>query len=142
MSKVISYTIGNKEFSLNREKAEAVQDAKRVINGREVETFNFLPLKYPWAYDLYKKMAANHWEPEDIPMQRDVEQWKHGSSDGPVRITNQDRWIIMMGLGFFSAAEGMVGDNLLHGVRRAVTSPEIKLVLGRHAHEELSLIHI
>ena len=131
MSKLISYKFGNKEFKLNKEKAEAIQEAKRVINGRDVATFNFLPLKYPWAYDLYKKMAANHWEPEDIPMGKDVEQWKHGSS-----ITDQDRWIIKMALGFFSAAEGMVGDNLLHGVRRAVTSPELKLVLGRHAHEE------
>ena len=131
MTKFISYTIGNKEFKLDKEKAEESQQAKRVINGKNVETFNFLPLKYKWAYDLYKKMAANHWEPEDIPMQRDVEQWKHGSE-----LSDNDRWILKMGLGFFSAAEGMVGDNLMHGVRRAVTSPELKLVLGRHAHEE------
>jgi len=131
MSKKTTYTIGNKVFKLDKEKAEEAQAAKRVINGRNVETFNFLPLKYSWAYDLYKKMAANHWEPEDTPMQRDIEQWKHGAG-----ITDHDRWILKMGLGFFSAAEGMVGDNLFHGIRRAVTSPELKLVLGRHAHEE------
>ena len=39
-------------------------------------TFNLLPLKYQWAYDLYRKMKSNHWEPEDVPMQKDVEQWK------------------------------------------------------------------
>jgi ribonucleoside-diphosphate reductase beta chain len=47
-----------------------------------------------------------------------------------------ERWIIMMGVGYFSAAEGIVGDNILHVVRELVTAPELKLVLGRHAHEE------
>lgn len=130
MTDKIEYTLGKKVFSLDKTKSEEVQNAKRVINGKDVETFNLLPLKYKWAYDLYKKMAANHWEPEDIPMQKDIEQWR--SSE----INDSDRWIIKMGLGFFSAAEGMIGDNIMHGVRRAVTSPELKLVLGRHAHEE------
>jgi ribonucleoside-diphosphate reductase beta chain len=42
----------------------------------------------------------------------------------------------MMGIGYFSAAEGIVGDNIQHVVRELVTAPELKLVLGRHAHEE------
>ena len=36
----------------------------------------------------------------------------------------------------FSAAEGIVGDNIQHVVRELVTAPELKLALGRHAHEE------
>jgi ribonucleoside-diphosphate reductase beta chain len=47
-----------------------------------------------------------------------------------------ERWIIRMGIGYFSAAEGIVGDNIQHVVRELVTAPELKLVLGRHAHEE------
>ena len=42
----------------------------------------------------------------------------------------------MMGIGYFSAAEGIVGDNIQHVVRELVTAPELKLALGRHAHEE------
>ena len=41
-----------------------------------------------------------------------------------------------MGIGYFSAAEGIVGDNIMHVVRELVTAPELKLILGRHAHEE------
>ena len=41
-----------------------------------------------------------------------------------------------MGIGYFSAAEGIVGDNIIHVVRELVTASELKLVLGRHAHEE------
>jgi ribonucleoside-diphosphate reductase beta chain len=124
------YQIGNRTFVLDQDKAEQAFLAKKIINGHETMAFNILPLKYAWAYDLYKTMKANHWEPEEIPMQRDVEQWR--SDD----VSEQERWIIRMGIGYFSAAEGIVGDNVIHVVRELMTAPELKLVLGRHAHEE------
>lgn len=127
----ITIKIGERNFVLDREKAEAAQAGKAVINGRETMTFNLLPLKYTWAYTLYRTMKANHWEPEDIPMQKDIEQWRSDTA-----LSEVDRWIIRMAIGYFSAAEGIVGDNILHVVREAVTASELKLVLGRHAHEE------
>jgi ribonucleoside-diphosphate reductase beta chain len=127
----VTYTIGSRTFVLDEGKAEAALAAKRVVGGRETLTFNLLPLKYSWAYELYNTMKANHWEPEDVPMQRDVEQWR--SADA---LSDLDRWIIRMGVGYFSAAEGIVGDNILHVIRELVTASELKLVLGRHAHEE------
>ncbi len=125
-----TFTVGTKSFVLDRDKAEAAFNGKRVINGRESMAFNLLPLKYQWAYDLYRTMKANHWEPEEIQMQTDIGQWR-GSE-----IADNERWIIRMGIGYFSAAEGIVGDNIQHVVRELVTAPELKLVLGRHAHEE------
>ncbi len=125
-------TLGDRQFVLDRDKAEEAFAAKRVINGRQTMFFNILPLKYQWAYDLYKKMKANHWEPEDIQMQKDCEHWR----DTTGHISEVERWIIKMGIGYFSAAEGIVGDNILHVIREAVTAPELKLVLGRHAQEE------
>ena len=126
-----SFVVGNRTFVLDQAKAELAFQEKRVINGRKTEAFNLLPLKYQWAYDLYKKMKANHWEPEDIQMQKDVEQWQ-----SPYAVSDNERWVIRMGIGYFSAAEGIVGDNIQHVVRELVTAPELKLVLGRHAHEE------
>ncbi|MCF3651049.1 ribonucleotide-diphosphate reductase subunit beta [Synoicihabitans lomoniglobus] len=126
-----TFQVGSKTFVLDQAKAEAAFAAKKVINGRETMTFNLLPLKYQWAYDIYRTMKANHWEPEDIPMGKDIEQWR----DETV-VSDQERWIIRMGIGYFSAAEGIVGDNVQHVVRELVTAPELKLVLGRHAHEE------
>jgi ribonucleoside-diphosphate reductase beta chain len=125
-----SFKIGDRKFVLDQEKAEEAFSAKRIINGRQTEAFNLLPLKYTWAYDLYGKMKANHWEPEDIQMQKDIEQWQGND------LSDSERWIIRMGIGYFSAAEGIVGDNVLHVIREKVTAPELKLVLGRHAHEE------
>ena len=94
-------------------------------------TFNLLPLRYGWAYELYRTMKANHWEPEDVPMAKT-------SSNGAIdaALSEIDRWIVRMGIGYFSAAEGIVGDNIIHVVRQLVTASELKLVLGRHAHEE------
>ena len=102
-----TYTIGTRSLVLDREKAEAALQAKRVIGGRETMTFNLAPLRYGWAYELYRTMKANHWEPEDVPMGRDVEQWRAGDSV----LSDVDRWIVRMAVGYFSAAEGIVGDN-------------------------------
>jgi ribonucleoside-diphosphate reductase beta chain len=64
-------------------------------------------------------------------MGKDIEQWRDTQL-----VSDVERWIIRMGIGYFSAAEGIVGDNIQHVVRELVTAPELKLVLGRHAHEE------
>ena len=127
---LLDITIGNKTFTLDKDKAEEAYAEKKIINGRATMTFNLPPLKYKWAYEIYKKMKANHWEPEDIPMQKDVQLWRSDS------LPEVERWIIKMGIGYFSAAEGIVGDNIIHVVRELVTAPELKLVLGRHTHEE------
>jgi len=126
-----TYRVGPRTFVLDQARAEAAVAAKRVVGGRETMHFNLLPLKYTWAYELYRTMKANHWEPEDVPMQRDIEQWR-----GTDVLSDVDRWIVRMGVGYFSAAEGIVGDNIIHVVRELVTASELKLVLGRHAHEE------
>lgn len=126
-----TYEIGSRTFVLDAAKAEAALAAKRVVGGRETMTFNLLPLRYGWAYELYRAMKANHWEPEDVPMAKDLEQWGDRTA-----LTDIDRWIVRMGIGYFSAAEGIVGDNVIHVVRELVTASELKLVLGRHAHEE------
>lgn len=129
-----TYSIGPRTFVLDEEKAQLALAAKRVVGGRETMTFNLLPLRYQWAYELYRAMKANHWEPEDVQMAKDIEQWREVSGQGV--LSGIDRWIVRMGIGYFSAAEGIVGDNVIHVVRELVTASELKLVLGRHAHEE------
>lgn len=113
-----TYTFGPRSFVLDGGRAETALAGKRVVGGRETLAFNLMPLKYDWAYELYRTMKANHWEPEDVPMGRDVAQWRD-----PSALSEIDRWIVRMGVGYFSAAEGIVGDNVIGVVRELVIPP-------------------
>ena len=47
---------------------------KRVING-ESDVNQLVPFKYKWAWDKYLAGCANHWMPQEVIMQRDIETW-------------------------------------------------------------------
>jgi ribonucleoside-diphosphate reductase beta chain len=130
----ITIEVGGRKFILDAKRAHEAFTGKKVVNGRITEGFNILPCRYQWALTLYRKMKANHWEPEDINMDIDIMQW--GATPEKGGLNEIQRWIVKMAIGYFSIAEGIVGDNVLHVVREKVTAPELKLVLGRHAHEE------
>lgn len=136
----VVYSFRNKTFKLNKRLARERMAGKRVINGIKTAELNVLPLKYPEAYRIYKQMKANHWEPDVIDMTRDCTQW---NSDA---LTAKERWIIEMGVGYFSAAEGIVGDSVLHVIEDNLTAAELKHAVLRHVAEESihmdSLLHI
>ena len=136
----VIYRIGAKTFRLNKANARARLGAKRVINGYRSAELNILPLKYHEAYRIYKQMKANHWEPDVIDMTRDAQQWNSNV------LTPKERWIIEMGVGYFSAAEGIVGDSVLHVIEDNLTAAELKHAVLRQIAEESvhmdSLLHI
>jgi len=136
----VVYTIGSKTFRLDKAKARERLEGKRVINGLRSAELNVLPLKYHEAYRLYKQMKANHWEPDVIDMTKDCTQWNTGA------LSPKERWIIEMGVGYFSAAEGIVGDSVLHVVEENLTAAELKHAALRWIAEESihmdSLLHI
>src|SRR3984885_13242786 len=136
----VVYRFGPKTFRLDKAKARARLAGKRVINGHRSAELNVLPLKYHEAYRIYKQMKANHWEPDVIDMTRDVQHWNSGT------LTPKERWIIEMGVGYFSAAEGIVGDSVLHVIEDNLTAAELKHASLRQIAEESihmdSLLHI
>lgn len=129
-----------KTFKFDRNKARERREAKRVIGGFQTPELNVLPLKYTQAYQIYKQMKSNHWEPDVIDMTKDIALW---NSD---KLNSKERWIIEMGVGYFSAAEGIVADSVLHVIQEYLTAPELKLAALRWITEETihtdSLIHI
>src|ERR1700736_6161819 len=136
----VVYQLGTKTFRLNKSKAHERFAGKRVINGHRSAELNVLPLKYHEAYRIYKQMKANHWEPDVIDMTRDVQHWNTGA------LTPKEHWIIEMGVGYFSAAEGIVGDSVLHVIEENLTAAELKHASLRQIAEESihmdSLLHI
>src|SRR5687768_18462912 len=79
---------------------------KRLVNSAHVDVNQIMPLKYQWAWEHYTNGLANHWIPNEVPMQADIQLWK---SD---RLTPAERLVIMRTLGFFATAESLVANNV------------------------------
>jgi len=45
-----------------------------IINSSKTDPNKILPIRYPWAREYYKAAIANNWTPEEVSMQKDVEQ--------------------------------------------------------------------
>lgn len=104
---------------------------KGIINNSKVDPNKILPMTYLWARQHYKDGVANNWTPEEISMQRDVEQWKSATF-----LTKTERRLILWNLGFFSTAESLTANNLVLAVYKHVTNPECRQYLLRQAYEE------
>ncbi len=88
-------------------------------------------MTYKWARQHYKDGVANNWTPEEIGMQKDVEQWKSTKV-----LSETERRLIMWNLGFFSTAESLTANNIVLAVYNHVTNPECRQYLLRQAFEE------
>lgn len=102
-----------------------------IINNSKTDPNKILPMRYLWARQHYQNGVANNWTPEEVSMQKDVEQWKD-----PNFLTPDERHMIMWNLGFFSTAESLTANNLVLAVYRHVTNPECRQYLLRQAYEE------
>jgi ribonucleoside-diphosphate reductase beta chain len=131
MSDFIEYEIGGRKYVLDSKKAKEAFEAKRVINGRNSPEFNVMPLKYKWAYEIYRDMEANHWLPQEVPMYDDIKQWLDDKL-----LNDRERNIIRVGIGYFCSAEGIVGDCAQTIIRENLSAPELKMAVGRHVQEE------
>ena len=110
-------------------------DDKRIINCR-ADVNQLMPIKYDWAWKKYKDGCANHWMPEEISMQRDIEQWRD-----PNALTVAERHMLKRNFGFFATAESLAANNILLGTYRLITNPECRQYLLRQAFEEAVHVH-
>ncbi|MDB5755451.1 MAG: ribonucleotide-diphosphate reductase subunit beta, partial [Massilia sp.] len=76
-------------------------DDKRIINGK-TDVNQLVPFKYKWAWDKYLAGCANHWMPQEVNMQRDIELWKN-----PNGLTEDERRLVKRNLGFFVTADSL-----------------------------------
>ena len=112
----------------------ALED-KRVINGA-ADVNQLVPFKYRWAWEKYLAGCANHWMPQEINMQRDIELWKN-----PNGLTDDERLIVKRNLGFFVTADSLAANNIVLGTYRHITAPECRQYLLRQAFEEAIHTH-
>jgi len=88
-------------------------------------------MTYMWARQHYKDGVNNNWTPEEVSMQKDVEQWKSTTA-----LSETERRLIIWNLGFFSTAESLTANNIILAVYSHVTNPECRQYLLRQAFEE------
>ena len=109
--------------------------SKRLINADIVDVNQLMPLKYEWAWEHYLNGCRNHWQPQEVPMGRDIALWKSGD------LTDDERRVILRNLGFFSTAESLVANNIVLAIFKHVTNPECRQYLIRQAFEEAIHTH-
>ena len=102
-----------------------------IINSSKTDPNKILPIRYPWARQYYKAAIANNWTPEEVSMQKDVEQWK-----SPTVLSEGERRLILWNLGFFSTAESLTANNIVLAVYQHVTNPESRQYMLRQVFEE------
>lgn len=108
---------------------------KRIINNKTVDVNQLMPLKYHWAWEHYLNGCHNNWLPSEVPMQKDIEQWKSNL------LSEDERRVIMRNLGFFSTAESLVGNNIVLAIFKHITNAEARQYLLRQAFEEAVHTH-
>src|SRR5258708_31337555 len=102
-----------------------------ILNNTATDPNKILPMKYLWAREYYKSGVANNWTPEEISMQKDVEQWQ-----SPTVLSDLERRLVLWNLGFFSTAESLTANNIVLAVYTHVSNPECRQYLLRQAFEE------
>jgi ribonucleoside-diphosphate reductase beta chain len=101
------------------------------ILGQDTAGVNqILPHTNKWAWDLYKLGKNNNWTPEEVPMVKDVQNWKKDDA-----ISEDERLLIKRCLGFFAGSESLVGNNLFT-MFKYVTDPECRQFMARQMYEE------
>ena len=128
------------DFSLNEPKPGSQYrrirvDDKRLINCQS-DVNQLVPIKYKWAWEKYLAGCANHWMPNEISMQRDIEQWRD-----PNFLNDAERRMLKCNFGFFATAESLAANNILLGTYRLITNPECRQYLLRQAFEEAIHVH-
>jgi ribonucleoside-diphosphate reductase beta chain len=123
--------------ALRMTKERVTAEKKRIINNdRVVDVNQLVPIKYKWAWQYYLDACTNHWMPQEVSMQRDIEQWK-----SPTGFTEDERRVIKRNLGFFSTADTITANNIVLAIYRYVDNPECRQYLLRQAFEEAIHIH-
>lgn len=102
----------------------------KILQSESAGVNQILPHVNKWAWDLYRAGKNNNWTPEEIPMTKDIQNWK---GDGV--LSDDERLVIKRCLGFFAGSESLVGNNLFT-MFKYVTDPECRQYMARQMYEE------
>ena len=118
------------EFKEESMSNSEIINKRRIINGYDDGLMQISPLKHPWAFKIFKTMQKNNWVAEEVPFQKDYEQWTNGE------ITDQEKNCFLRALAFASNLDGLLTKTLSEMIKPQITSPEVCLAIARQIYEE------
>lgn len=104
---------------------------KKLLDGDVATVNQLIVAEDKFGYTLWKKGKNNNWDPTSINMETDIAQWK--SSDV---LSDDERLLVKRLLGFFSATESLVQNNLMLAILRYVTDGACRQYIARQIFEE------
>ncbi len=111
----------------NPESKEKTRE-RSIFGGEPTGIFELNNIKYQWAYNLWEMMLNNTWFPKEVDMTRDVNDYKHLTTDEKSAYDKVLAQLIFM--------DSLQTNNIIDNINPFITAPEINLILVRQAFEE------
>ena len=84
-----------------------------------------------WAWKHYLRACQTQWSPEQINLQKDLNQWQDRHA-----LTADERSVVQQNLGFLEASMAGLGQRGVTQIHRKLSNPECRQYLLRQAYEE------
>ena len=97
---------------------EAMDTFDEPLLNKSIQRFSFYPIKYPDMYEMYKKSRASYWQPEEISLAKDHQDWKS--------LNNDEKHFISYILAFFATSDGIVNENININFANEIQVPEAR----------------
>lgn len=101
---------------------------KSILGVDDADINQIVPIKYRWAIESFEIGCANNWMPNEVPMDKDLSDW--------ITLTEAEKRLILICLGFIGTAESLIANNIVHSVYKYITNPECRQYLLRQGYEE------
>lgn len=93
--------------------------AEPILSDNGSRKYSAFPIQYPDLWKMYKKAVASFWTTEEVPLDKDVIDWRD-------KLNDDERHFIKHILGFFAGSDGIVMENLQMNFSHEVTIPEAR----------------
>lgn len=101
--------------------------------GLMTPSVGFRPMRYGWAYDMWKQQNRVHWMVEEIPFGEDIRDWNN-------KLTKEEKNLLTQIFRFFVEADVEVADNYHENLSQVFKPTEVKMMLASFAAMEATHI--
>lgn len=89
----------------------------------------YKPMKYPWAFEAWKKQQQLHWLPEEVPLADDVKDWQ-------TNLTPAEKNLLTQIMRFFTQQDVIVGGAYTDLYLKVFKPNDVRMMLTTFASME------